>query len=449
MPESRIVTLADGPAASRRRSGVIVMSPRAHRELQAKIFGLSSDQLGKAGTPVGWLSFTDWLKQVQGATYDPHSGQWIGQNVYNDNLDDENYQAWVASLPTSAPAAAAPAPSPILPILTVAPTPAQNAAASAAAAAAAAADAAQAPVNGRDYGSAGTAGQTPTAIPAATGPGYYASIDTAAAQDAAQDPHAAGAPLGDFFSSGRRRSGVVVRNSRPGAVPRGPSASVQSLAENVAECCDDEDEQLSAGQAYENLAALTLARKLRNPRPIGNGERKKMLRDAGMPGVFYANPATEAIFSSPAESLGKGGVIGSITHAVTQVTNTVKQVAAPVTNIVNDVTHTAVSLVHSTATAVQGVGQALSNADVGIANGLAGSLSKFASSPAALSAVGGALGIPIPGPMGAQGASGSGPAPSYDQYGNELPAAPATNWAPVLLLGGGGLLLYLLTSKRR
>ncbi len=70
------------------------------------------------------------------------------------------------------------------------------------------------------------------------------------------------------------------------------------------------------GDSLERLASMTLARKLRSPESIGPGEAAEMVGLAGVPDTAAGRILTSRILQASAEELGKGGVIGSISKAV-------------------------------------------------------------------------------------------------------------------------------------
>lgn len=99
-----------------------------------------------------------------------------------------------------------------------------------------------------------------------------------------------------------------------------------------------ETRQLSAeygialGDSLERLASMTLARKLRSPAPIGMVEAEEMVSLACVPDTAAGRMLTDRILYASAEELGKGGIIGSISHAVSHVVKTadsVMRAAAP------------------------------------------------------------------------------------------------------------------------
>lgn len=230
---------------------------------------------------------------------------------------------------------------------------------------------------------------------------------------------------------------IRVSRKRSGAAAPG----VSRFASHLSASADPED-IAAAGPAYERLVALNLSRKLCDPSPIGRAEKNDMLRASGLPGGLYANAATEAIFAADADHLGKGGVLGSISKAVSSVGKTVSRVVAPVTNVVNDVG----GLVSNTAQTLTGTVEGLNTAVEKGVTGFAGQAANFASSPAALSVAGDALGVP-----GIGGGSGGG---SYDPetglYSPAQPAASASSNTGLLIVGGGVVLLALiLLTKRR
>ncbi len=123
-------------------------------------------------------------------------------------------------------------------------------------------------------------------------------------------------PLASFFPGARRRpGGGVARRIEPGraASPLSP-------------------EYLTAlGDSLERLASMALARKLRSPAPIDAAEAAQMVGLAGVPNTRGGQMLTEQILSASADELGKGGVIGSITHTISHVAT---QVVRPVSKIV-------------------------------------------------------------------------------------------------------------------
>lgn len=97
------------------------------------------------------------------------------------------------------------------------------------------------------------------------------------------------------------------------------------------------------GRAYGRLAGLTLAYKLSR----GNGYvpepfRTKMVRAAGLGEAWDDHDLTLRILSAPSDDLGKGGVIGSISHAVSSVASSVtkplQRITAPVRAAITNIT---------------------------------------------------------------------------------------------------------------
>lgn len=247
--------------------------------------------------------------------------------------------------------------------------------------------------------------------------------------------------LSDQFDMPARRSGARMAPSR--ARRGGPvSRHVEQLAGYVGAQCESAEEAQLAGEAYERLVAMTLSRKLSDSRPMGRAERAKYLRDAGMPGYLYANPATEAIFTADAEGLGKGGIIG-------QITATVNRAIKPVSQIATAVTSGGTKFLSSAATSLTNIGTGLNQAVEHGVTGFANQAANFASSPAAVSMAGDMMGIPMPGGVGSAG-FGSVGGSSGTIGGAKMGAAPSNSLGidtNTLILAGVALVaVYLLTS---
>lgn len=84
------------------------------------------------------------------------------------------------------------------------------------------------------------------------------------------------------------------------------------------------------GDSLERFASMTLARKLRSPAPITADEANMMVGLAGVPRTRAGQMLTAQILQASADELGKGGVIGSISKAVSSVA---QKVIVPVTRV--------------------------------------------------------------------------------------------------------------------
>lgn len=82
------------------------------------------------------------------------------------------------------------------------------------------------------------------------------------------------------------------------------------------------------GESLERLASMALARKLRSPAPIDGSEAAVMVGLAGVPNTYAGQLLTDRILTASAEELGKGGIIGSISNAISSVAKTVIQPVA-------------------------------------------------------------------------------------------------------------------------
>lgn len=88
------------------------------------------------------------------------------------------------------------------------------------------------------------------------------------------------------------------------------------------------------GESLERLASMALARKLKSPAPIDDSEARIMVGLAGVPNTRAGQMLTDRILTASAEELGKGGIIGSISSAVSKVAKTV---VAPVAKVMSTV----------------------------------------------------------------------------------------------------------------
>jgi hypothetical protein len=169
-----------------------------------------------------------------------------------------------------------------------------------------------------------------------------------------------------------------------------------------------------------------------------------------MPESMYANQATEDIFSSSAENLGKGGVLGTISNAVKSATKSLN--LKTTLSVINPVGYFGTQLARD-------VGKEAKNVPA-ILDGLAGKItSTIAQNPvAALSAGasllgGGALTAGIGGAAGGEYGESGISSPDFDSQGNYIgpgnSSASATNYTPVLLAGGAAIFLYVIFSGRR
>lgn len=385
MPDSMITTLESPFDNPRGLSGVIVLTGR-YRKAVDSIFDSSPETLGKGG----WFfnQSTDSVEAEPTAEYTAGGGE-------NYSAAEAQQVAYNASLP-SIPVKVAPARHRVV-----------NQAAIYAAE-----DAAQIP------------GQAPSAL-----------VNIVRASNKSSDAdtaNAAGLPLMRDFPG--EFHGVIV--GPPRRRSDAPTAHVQALAAHAVEACENDAELSLAGPSLERLATLCLSRKLADSSPVGPAERRQMLRDAGVPGALYANPATESIFSSSAENLGKGGVIGSISKAVSKVTQQVSRVVAPVTKIVNAVGSGVSGVVTSTVSTLAGT---VENLNQDFETGVSKLGNMAAQNPGAVVgalASGGAS-------LGDIGLGESGGAGGGSEYGSEeYPATPTTsptNVGGIILVGGGVL----------
>lgn len=81
------------------------------------------------------------------------------------------------------------------------------------------------------------------------------------------------------------------------------------------------------GDGLERLASLTLARKLSSQAPLSGEERYALIQAAGVPQTVGGQMLTERILGASADELGKGGIIGSISHEVSKVAKKVVPIA--------------------------------------------------------------------------------------------------------------------------
>lgn len=254
------------------------------------------------------------------------------------------------------------------------------------------------------------------------------------------------------YTGGRRASSR--RASGWGRGSSEPTRYMEQLACHVAAACESPEEAGLAVAGYQRLASLTLARKLAaGDNYIAPGERHRMMRDARLPGYLYANPATEAIFTSTADQLGKGNVFKQIGKAINKqasnISKGVNRAMVPVNKIFNAaskaITDVSTSLISVSGNATTGLINDAGNAVQGIGHNVAA----FASSPQGTGAILGALtGDPGLGPIGA-GAPG---APGFDASGMPLPAGTQYQPQTLLYVGAGVaalVLLVVLTSGGR
>jgi hypothetical protein len=152
--------------------------------------------------------------------------------------------------------------------------------------------------------------------------------------------------LADFMPRRRRRAAPYI-------VPG--EARVTNLSEGYIN---------ALGDSLERLASMTLARKLRSPAPISSDEAALLVGLAGVPNTRGGQMLTERILMASAEELGKGGFIGQISKAVSQVAKKVitpiakmAQVAAPLLKnipVIGPAMSTAVSMGANATMAVAG-----------------------------------------------------------------------------------------------
>lgn len=265
----------------------------------------------------------------------------------------------------------------------------------------------------------------------------------------------------------RGLSGVIItRPSRRSVVI---TPQTQLLAMQALGACESPEEAQLATHSLVRLATLTLSRKLGplGDSVVGAGERRKLLRDAGVPGILYANPATEAIFASSAENLGKGGFLGQVSKAISNVGHSISVDA-------KSAEHFATGVLQPVAKAATDAGQILITDPMNLATNLVGGLTQGLSSlgtnllsnPQNLIGLAGAVGtggasLGLGDLLGGGGEDGSetevdtsNPDDS-DEIASEIAAESAsanasqTNWMPIVLAGGAALVVLVLLTRHR
>jgi hypothetical protein len=246
-------------------------------------------------------------------------------------------------------------------------------------------------------------------------------------------------------STARRSSCVIVMSPRRWRRAEPPTEHVEMLSSHVAAACADADEAAVAGDAYERLAAMALARKLADESPIRQGERQRMLRDAGLPGVFYANPATEAIFAASAEHLGKGGVFGSISNAVSSAVKAVgkaAEVVLPVPYIATKLTQAVAKNGPGLINGLVAKGEQIISKTATALPAVAGNVAAGAISNGINSVAGNAASE-----LGAMTGTGGPQYVTPQDLGSTT--SPLASYMPFLVVGAGIFLLVNLSSGRR